>query len=80
MPRAQVESLVASLSNRKSTYSPYGNNLVGGNVEYKHSNWSLTVNYSPGAPAPSIINQSGKSVTIPPIDEKVVSFHVELLK
>lgn len=73
--RAAVESAVASALGRKSDYSPYGNNLNGGTVEYVDGEWILEVTYKPGAPAPRIAVQGG-SQDLPPVDETVERFQL----
>jgi hypothetical protein len=44
--------MVAALLKTKMAYSPYGNSLRGGNVEYQDGGWVLRVSYKAGAPAP----------------------------
>ena len=77
MNREQVEEQVAALLETQSTYSTYGNNLIGGTVRYSDGDWILEVEYKAGAPAPWIIGEDGKAQHYPPVDESVLAFKIE---
>lgn len=74
MTRNDVEAGVAAALGITSTYGVYGNNLRGGHVEYKDGHCMLEVEYSPGAPAPSVSLDAGKVQHLLPEDETVLSF------
>lgn len=78
-PRLAVEKQVATLLDKPNVYSPYGNNLLGGVVQYRDGNWLLEITYKPGAPAPTIINANGQAQGYPPIDETVISHQIKQL-
>ena len=73
--RAEVEQMVAALLKTKMAYSPYGNNLRGGIVEYEDGDWLLRVSYKAGAPAPWVAGSNGAQ-HMAPIDETVLSYAV----
>ena len=73
MPRKEVEELIAKALLRKSDYSAYGNNLLGGVVEYIDGDTVLEVTYKSGAPAPWILDAKGNVQHSPPADETVFS-------
>jgi hypothetical protein len=74
MDRGKVEEQVSALLSKPMTYSPYGNNLLGGTVQYRDGDWVLEVTYKPGAPAPTIVTTDGKTQGYPPIDETVIEY------
>ena len=76
MERLSVEKLVSEILGIPNDYSPYGNNLRGGIVEYADGSTLLEVNYEPGLPAHWVINSNGIGEHYPPIDEKVISFRL----
>ncbi len=76
MDRAKVEAQVSALLSRRSQYSPYWNNLVGGTVRYRDGDWILTVVYKAGAPAPTVKTPDGSHKRYPPIDETVVEYEI----
>ncbi len=80
MPREKVEKLVTETLAIENNYSPYGNNLRGGVVEYKDKQWILEVTYNPGSPAPWVINKQGVAEHYPPVDETVKSFRLYKFK
>lgn len=80
MLREKVEKLVAETLAIENNYSPYGNNLGGGIVEYKDRQWILEITYNPGAPAPWVINKQGIAEHYLPIDETVKSYRLYKLK
>lgn len=75
--RQKVEDQVARLLSRTRQYSPYGNNLLGGIVEYRDGDWVLHVTYKAGAPAPWVTISDGVMQHLPPIDETVVEYKIE---
>jgi hypothetical protein len=75
-PRSTVEKQLADLLGKPNAYSPYGNNLQGGVVQYRNGDWLLEVTYKAGSPAPTIINQDGKTEGYPPIDETVIDHKI----
>jgi hypothetical protein len=77
MERQKVEEQVASLLSRQNRYSPYGNNLTGGVVEYRDGDWVLEVTYKAGAPAPWVETPDGSMQHLPPIDETVLEYRIE---
>ncbi len=77
MNRQKVEDQVNTLLDKKTIYSPYGNNLKGGTVRYRDENWVLVVEYKAGAPAPTFVNNDGNRQGYPPIDEKVIAYLIE---
>lgn len=74
MDREVVETQIAAALGKDSTYSPYGNNLRGGTVEYTDGELVLEVVYKPGATAPWVVGSSGVAEHRPPVDETVISF------
>jgi hypothetical protein len=76
MKREQVEKLVAALHGKRNMYSPYGNNLKGGTVQYRDGGSVLEVEYKPGSPAPTISKPDGTTQGYPPIDESVIAFTI----
>ncbi len=76
MARAEVEKKIAKLRGTPSAYSPYGNNLKGGLVEYLDRGWVLRVIYKSGSPAPWVVNKNGVAEHWPPIDESVLDLSV----
>lgn len=76
MERSKVEKLVANALGSTSNYSPYGDNLMGGVVEYAEDSCVLEVIYKPGTPAPWVINSEGVGEHLPPIEETVISFRL----
>jgi len=77
MNREQVEEQLEVVLGKKSDYSPYGNNLLGGTVQYREGVWILEVTYKSGTPAPWIINKDGIAEHYPPIDESVLDFSIK---
>ena len=77
MNRKQVEGLVSRLLGEEKPYSPYGNNLRGGTVQYRDGDWVLEVKYKAGAPAPWVKNPDGSMKHYPPIDETVLEYRIE---
>jgi len=77
MRREQVEEQVAVLLDKQKTYSPYGNNLRGGTVEYRDGAWILRVNYKAGVTAPWVQNSDGTVEHLPPVDETVIEYEIE---
>jgi len=71
--RARVESIIAEALNTENKYSPYGNNLQGGIVQYTDGRFILEIKYKAGAPAPYIKDKQGNAVHFPPTDETVES-------
>lgn len=59
MNRQEVEDKVSAIYFPKKPYSPHGNNLKGGVVQYSDGNWILEVLYKSGAPAPLVKNPDG---------------------
>ena len=76
MNREQVEEKVAAILGKQDTYSPYGNNLQGGTVQYRDGNCVLAVTYKAGAPAPWVDDGQGHVVHYPPIDETVFEYKI----
>lgn len=76
MPRLELETRIAEVLEKANTYSPYGNNLLGGTVSYRSGNCELRVTFAPGVPAPRVIVASGGTEHLPPIDESVLSYRV----
>ena len=78
MQREKAEDVIAAaLGKKDSEYSPYGNNLRGGTVEYVDAaGYTLEVVYKPGASAPWVVGSNGVAEHYPPIDEAVISFRV----
>ena len=78
MPRAEAEAAIAhALGKERGDYSPYGNNLRGGTVEYKDATGAvLEVVYKAGAPAPWVQRPDGVAEHYPPVDESVISSRV----
>ena len=76
MPRARVEEQVASALGRENTYSPYGNNLPGGLVQYSDGIWVLEVTYKSGSPAPWVANKNGELEHLEPIDETLLAHRI----
>jgi hypothetical protein len=77
MTREQAEkSIAVALGKERSDYSPYGNNLRGGTVEYKDATGLiiLEVIYAAGTPAPWVTRPNGVAEHYPPVDESVISF------
>lgn len=72
MERQKVEDQVARLLSRTKQYSPYGNNLLGGIVEYRDGDSVLHVTYKAGAPAPWVKISDGAMQHLAPMDETVV--------
>jgi hypothetical protein len=77
MERQEVEDQVARLLSRTKQYSPYGNNLRGGIVEYRDGDWVLHVTYKAGAPAPWVKTSDGAMQHLPPMDETVAEYKME---
>lgn len=77
MERQKVEDQVARRLARQSQYSPYGNNLQGGVVQYRDGDWVLRVTYKAGAPAPWVKAPDGTMQHLPPIDETVLEYKLE---
>jgi len=77
MNREDVERQIAVLLGQQETYSPYGNNLSGGTVQYPDGDWILEVTYKTGAPAPWVETADGGAEHLPPIDETVVEYRIE---
>jgi hypothetical protein len=77
MNRDDVERKVAVLLNTQKTYSPYGNNLSGGVVQYRDGQWILEIRYQAGSPAPWIKNADGTAEHNPPVDETVIEYKIE---
>lgn len=77
MERQKVEDQIADLLSRPKQYSPYGNNLRGGAVQYRDGDWVLHVTYKAGAPAPWIKTSDGKAQHLPPMDETVLEYRIE---
>jgi hypothetical protein len=77
MARQKVEEEVANLLSRPQQYSPYGNNLNGGLVQYRDGEWVLEVTYKTGAPAPWVENADGSMQHLPPIDEAVLEYTIK---
>jgi hypothetical protein len=77
MERQKVEDQIAALLARTTKYSPYGNNLLGGIVEYRDGDWILRVTYKAGAPAPWVKSSDGAMQHLPPMDETVVEYKIE---
>lgn len=76
MNREQVERQVASLLSRPNRYSPYGNNLEAGVVEYRDGDWVLEVTYQAGAPAPWVRSADGSVQHHPPMDATVLAYRI----
>ncbi len=76
MERQKVEDQVARLLSRTKQYSPYGNNLLGGIVDYRDGDWVLHVTYKAGAPAPWVKTLDGAMQHLPPMDETVVDYKI----
>ncbi|MEO8002706.1 MAG: hypothetical protein ABI644_12600 [Arenimonas sp.] len=76
MPRLELETQVAAVLGEKNSYSPYGNNLLGGTVSYRSGNCKLKVTFAPGSPAPRIAVASGGTEHLPPKDETVLSHQI----
>lgn len=76
MSRSEVEELVARALSRRSSYSPYGNNLHGGAVKYLDGDNVLEVTYKPGAPAPWALDPQGNAQHYPPADETVAAWRL----
>lgn len=77
LPRERAEQAIATaLGNAEATYSPYGNNLRGGTVEYTDATgkFVLDVTYQAGVPAPWVTRPDGVAEHHPPVDESVISF------
>ncbi len=74
MERLDVEKKVATALGAESGYTPYGDALQGGTVEYREGPWTLRVVYSRGTPAPRVINAQGVGEHWPPIDSRVVKY------
>jgi hypothetical protein len=77
MNRAKVEDQIAVLLGKQKSYSPYGNNLKGGAVNYRDGDWVLEVIYKSGSPAPQILLPDGSAQDYPPIDETVLEYKIE---
>lgn len=76
MKRERVEDGIDALFGRAKQYSPHGNNLTGGTVEYRDGDRVLEVVYKPGAPAPWFETPDGTVTHLPPVDETVESFRL----
>jgi hypothetical protein len=79
MTREEAEKAIAiSQGKERSEYSPYGNNLQGGTIEYVDPKTAaiLEVTYKAGAPAPWVENASGVAEHYPPVDESVLTFRI----
>ena len=75
MQREQAENEIAkALGKERSEYSPYGNNLRGGTVEYTDGTAVLEVVYQAGTAAPWVVGANGVAEHYPPTDEAVISF------
>ena len=74
MKREKVEEMVAQALGIANEYSPYGNNLTGGVVQYSEASKVLEITYNNGVPAPWVINQDGVAEHYQPVDETVQSF------
>ena len=77
MSRTDVEKQVGILLGQEKLYSPYGNNLRGGTIQYRDGDWVLEVKYKAGAPAPWVKNPDGTMQHYPPIDETVLEYKIE---
>ena len=77
MNREDVEKQVSALLGQQQQYSPYGNNLRGGDVQYRDGDWVLKVKYKAGAPAPWAENPDGSMQHYPPMDETVLEYKIE---
>lgn len=76
---AAEHAIAAALGKERSDYSPYGNNLRGGIVQYSDPTGAviLEVTYAPGSPAPWVIPPNGGPAEhYPPVDESVISFRI----
>ena len=77
MNREEVEKLVSALLDQPQNYSPYGNNLRGGAVQYSDGDWILEIKYKAGAPAPWVKNPDGTMQHYPPMDETMIEYKIE---
>ena len=77
MNRKDVEKHVSALLGLQQRYSPYGNDLRGGTVQYRDGDWVLEVKYKAGAPAPWVKNPDGSMQHYPPMDETVLEYTIE---
>lgn len=68
MDRQKVEEQVAKVLSRPNQYSPYGNNLTGGIVQYPDGDWVLEVKYKAGSPGPLVKTPDGKVQGYPPVE------------
>ena len=76
MNREDVEKQVSTLLGQPQNYSPYGNNLRGGIVQYPDGDWILEVKYKAGAPAPWVENPDGSMQHYPPMDETLIEYTI----
>ena len=76
MEREEVEEQIDAVLGKPNTYSPYGNNLRGGTVQYRDGIWVLEVVYKAGAPAPWVQNEDGTAQHYPPVDETIMEYKI----
>ena len=77
MNREDVEKQISALLDQPQKYSPYGNNLRGGTVQYPDGDWILEIKYKAGAPAPWVENPDGSMQHYPPMDETLIEYKIK---
>lgn len=81
MDRAAAEELIARHLKTTSQYTPYRSDLATEEtVTYSDGSVVLEVAYSPGTPAPWVINTEGVAEHYAPIDATVKSFRTYRIK